>query len=793
MHETTFHQRLQRIWEKIPFYDKIASCGLSGYWKNVLDLFERNYFGYTVPVLTSRALLLFACVRSRINTGSNAVYAEFMTDGDMETVWRSATGETALNITIDLLGLHDIDNVTVTFGSFMPQLIVLEFSSDSTMWHPVQYYGAAAGNMCQTHFALTPDAPLANSSDVGCRTTSSSTTVTAEALTGGELTLALQGPGATRGGVPVGFAHATHVRLRVLAPLFPLLLTQQRALTDGLHVVVADVAIAARCVCHGHGNACAWDATTRAFACVCSHNTTGATCDRCLPLFNDAPWRAVTEVSPMATDICQPCACNGHADECVYNATLEHGVCTCMHNTMGTSCDECAPGYYRNPLVPVIDVATCLPCSCNSDGTIAPMAPCSPTDGQCACHPHVTGRACDTCAVGYFGLGEAAAPSGCQACVCDPRGVLPGVVCNGTVGACVCKTHVVGDTCDACATGFFNLSTAHPDGCVVCDAQCVNGCTGAGPTHCVACRAVRNNDVCVARCPLNKTADSYGVCQPCSPTLPCARFTSGGVSQDVHSSTLMENVTVGTTVTTRRALDVDATLATVFVYSLRPATPTRDILFPSWPTRASGMLTQIRVPVYVSPVGYCHQDTQALEFDGQGTWIDVPLSEMELSGEAFSIATLVQPRNTSGAREGGYLWAYSGSSDRRFLALLFDGQEALYLFYRVATDGGGEANVFERIAVNMPYDAWHMVAVAVDNVADTVAVYHNLQRIATVDVTGRIHAPRGLTYFRIGVQTPGTHHFNGRIQQVWSCLWVHIACRLLPVGVCFALVRPSSV
>ena len=77
--------------------------------------------------------------------------------------------------------------------------------------------------------------------------------------------------------------------------------------------------------------------------CECTHNTTGDTCDRCLPLYNDKPWRygETNNAYP-----CKMCDCNGHAESCHYNASVDPfpnsydqgggGVCdNCQSNTGG--------------------------------------------------------------------------------------------------------------------------------------------------------------------------------------------------------------------------------------------------------------------------------------------------------------------------------------------------------------------------------------------------------------------------------------------------------------------------
>ena len=90
----------------------------------------------------------------------------------------------------------------------------------------------------------------------------------------------------------------------------------------------------ARCYCSGHGSTCERVQTDNGLqsVCMCDHNTMGATCDTCMPLFNNRPFARGTVG---AANECQRCECNGHAGSCTYSSEDSIGVCdNCQNNTV---------------------------------------------------------------------------------------------------------------------------------------------------------------------------------------------------------------------------------------------------------------------------------------------------------------------------------------------------------------------------------------------------------------------------------------------------------------------------
>jgi len=226
------------------------------------------------------------------------------------------------------------------------------------------------------------------------------------------------------------------------------------------YFAISNLVVGGRCKCNGHASECIETVTNDGkskLKCKCEHNTDGDDCQKCLPLFNDTPWKRATRFS---ANPCSPCNCNGLADSCIfdrqlYQTTGRGGRCVaCKNNTDGVNCERCKIYHYRRE-----KNEACKPCNCDSIGSRRPQ--CN-SDGQCSCHPGVYGAKCDKCRPGYFGFSK----TGCRPCKCSKRGSLS-EKCDVS-GKCQCKKNVKGLKCDQCIDGHFNLDEKTADGCKAC-------------------------------------------------------------------------------------------------------------------------------------------------------------------------------------------------------------------------------------------------------------------------------------------------------------------------------------
>lgn len=117
-------------------------------------------------------------------------------------------------------------------------------------------------------------------------------------------------------------------------------LFQDQHVLQSYYYAISDFVVGGKCLCNGHADNCnKTSIVTQNPVCDCKHNTSGDDCDRCLPLFNNKPWRRATTRNVGA---CEECDCNGLADMCVYDEDLGHGRCLgCKEHTAGARCEVC--------------------------------------------------------------------------------------------------------------------------------------------------------------------------------------------------------------------------------------------------------------------------------------------------------------------------------------------------------------------------------------------------------------------------------------------------------------------
>ncbi|XP_038582234.1 laminin subunit alpha-2 isoform X4 [Micropterus salmoides] len=395
-----------------------------------------------------------------------------------------------VTITLDLKQVFQIAYVIVkSANSPRPGNWILERSIDGVTFEPWQYF-AITDTECLTRFNINPrTGPPSYTRDDEVICTSFYSKI--HPLENGEIHASLiNGRPSADDPSPtlLNFTSARYIRLvfqriRTLnADLMTLTLNDPRDIdpivTRRYYYSIKDISVGGMCICYGHAKACPLNTVTKKFSCECEHNTCGESCDHCCPGYHQQPWMAGTFNT---RHVCEKCNCHGKAEECYFNQTIadlslsldihgQHrggGVCIgCRDNTAGVNCQTCVAGFYRPVGVSAEEENPCIPCSCDSHGSIskscvADSSQATPSQpaGSCRCKEGFGGLRCDRCAVGYMGY-----PS-CQRCNCSVEGSTNDDPC---ITPCVCKENVEGENCDRCKVGFYNLQGDNRRGCEKC-------------------------------------------------------------------------------------------------------------------------------------------------------------------------------------------------------------------------------------------------------------------------------------------------------------------------------------
>jgi coxsackievirus/adenovirus receptor len=212
------------------------------------------------------------------------------------------------------------------------------------------------------------------------------------------------------------------------------------------------------CQCNGHSSQC--DVVSGVCS-GCDDNTEGSNCQSCLNgFFGDATRGTATD--------CQPCPCPGIALSSRFSNTCKlkqdgTAKCTnCSEGHDGDNCEFCSDGYFGDPMGILGTPSPCVKCDCSGNVNETAKNNCNNLTGICSqCLYNTAGDHCEFCADGYYG---SALAKNCTACGCDPVGAA-GITCLEPDGHCICRLNVMGQICDSCLAGYYNLTS---DGCQEC-------------------------------------------------------------------------------------------------------------------------------------------------------------------------------------------------------------------------------------------------------------------------------------------------------------------------------------
>ncbi|XP_049327763.1 laminin subunit beta-3 [Astyanax mexicanus] len=430
--------------------------------------------------------------------------------------WQSKKDMNPVTVQVDLQQLFQVNNVMLSFKGPRPDALVIERTKDfGRTWQPALYMAAN----CASAFPRVSTATPNNLGHTYCYTLPPTSNNPYQDQLINYIPLHqysnINYPPEYKIQEVSGFT-GLRVNLTRLGEVVRL-----PGRSPSRYYALKEMRVTGSCFCYGHANRCLPDPTSNYLptvqvngVCDCQHNTAGVNCERCADFYNDLPWRAAQQDNPHT---CKCCECNNHSQKCHFDAELYElsgrssgGVCDgCLHNTAGPHCERCAPNYYRNPNSDIRQANACLPCQCNSAGSVS-GGQCNPATGVCVCKANVEGPRCDRCKPGYYGLNPSN-PLGCSKCSCSASGSLSSV-CDAVTGQCVCRPNMQGVSCDRCAAGFWNS----PTGCQPCNCD---------PNHSLSSTCDQETGQCVCRsgfmgrtcggCPDNTYGDPLTGCRPC--------------------------------------------------------------------------------------------------------------------------------------------------------------------------------------------------------------------------------------------------------------------------------------
>ncbi|XP_078794464.1 laminin subunit beta-4 isoform X3 [Oryzias latipes] len=398
--------------------------------------------------------------------------------------WQSQNGVHHVSIQLDLETVFQFSHLVLTFKSVRPAAMLVERSKDfGQTWKIFRFFAED----CALHFPSVLSRPAASIDDIICDSRfsgpepSTGGEVVLQAL---DPMFEIEDPYAAK---IKDLISVTNIRLnftRLPSLEDTLSARSQRSPVDKNYYALFNMVIQGSCFCNGHGSQCVSVAGGQPgmvnARCVCHHNTAGDNCERCQEFHQDTPWSPGGKTS---VNVCRKCNCHGHSDACRFDAAryqltggVSGGVCdNCQHYRTGPQCERCQNFMYQDPEKTLVDPHGCIPCDCDPDGSYDGGL-CDALTGRCFCKENVEGWRCDRCKEGFFGL-RRENPSGCHECRCHTLGSVAS--CDPRTGSCKCEALASGPHCDHCVTGFWGLGNSTVR-CLPCD--CDIG--GAHSTRC---------------------------------------------------------------------------------------------------------------------------------------------------------------------------------------------------------------------------------------------------------------------------------------------------------------------
>eukprot|EP00756_Hemistasia_phaeocysticola_P024982 Hpha_TRINITY_DN15982_c1_g3::TRINITY_DN15982_c1_g3_i2::g.75482::m.75482 len=265
--------------------------------------------------------------------------------------------------------------------------------------------------------------------------------------------------------------------------------------------------------CSAHATSVDTDVPRTKCVCTCRNEWSGDNCGTCPTEFEQQQDCSQCSAGRIGYPTCEQCTsakhCNNRATSVDANSQRSACVCQCQSEFGGSTCNQCANGYFGT-------YPNCVQCNsaqfCNDHADSAAPDP-TQTKCVCQCSSAYEGEACDKCSAGHINYPTCTQCTSAAHC----SGHAASVEDEGTRTSCVCtcRKQWTGGDCSSCDTTKYDQAqdcgqcAAGRIGYPTCE-QCTNAANCNNNANSVDSNNKRTK--CTCDCKSNFGGETCGEC-----------------------------------------------------------------------------------------------------------------------------------------------------------------------------------------------------------------------------------------------------------------------------------------